>query len=75
MLPEDIIDEVEGGMGDFGFAGRPSGPFGKDISGGFIEIATDERGCVWAVSVTGGVKRGLGATRRRETHTTPWKAI
>ncbi len=73
-IPEDIIDEIEDDMGDFGFAAHPRGPFGKDIRDAFMEISFDQRGCVYSISVVGGVKRGLGATRRRETHSTDWKA-
>ena len=75
MIPEEVIDEIEAGMGEFGFAGRPAGPFGKDIRSGFLEVAVDGRGCVYSISVTGGVKRGPGATRTRETHSTDWKPL
>ena len=75
-VPRSIVDEIEDGMGQFGFAGRPGGPFGKDIRGAFIEIALGERGCVYAVSVIGGYyPSGHGSTRTRTTRSTDWKAV
>lgn len=74
-VPESIVEEIEDGMGTFRLAGLPGGPFGKDIRGAFIEIALDQRGCVYNVSIVGGVKEGESATRRRVTRSTGWKAL
>jgi hypothetical protein len=72
-IPHSIVEEVESGMGADRFAGRPGGPMGKDIRRASLEVAVDDRGCVYQFGVTGAVKRDH--SRRRETHYTEWRSL
>ncbi len=78
VIPEDVIEDLNDALEDedgYGFAGRPGGPLGKNIRGGHLEVALDERGCVYSISVTGGQKKGLSAPMRRVTVSTDWEQV